>query len=116
MDIDLNDGEFTKLLFFHLRQTHDFDGFRQWVTEVLAKRASQQQIILVQLEEIKIQQEAILDERLGIRTQISQQTRTALAEDENLDVNQMKAYLESQFAKDFEHLQARSQNRVKPEI
>lgn len=108
MDIDLIDGEFTKLLFFHLRQTHDFDGFRQWVTEVLTRRVSQQQIIMAQLEEVKIQQEAILDERLGIRTQIAQQIRAALVEDENADVDQMKAYLESQFAKDFERLQARS--------
>lgn len=108
MDIDLIDGEFTKLLFFHLRQTHDFDGFRQWVTGVLTRRVSQQQIIMAQLEEVKIQQEAILDERLGIRTQIAQQIRAALVEDENADVDQMKAYLESQFAKDFERLQARS--------
>jgi DNA invertase Pin-like site-specific DNA recombinase len=109
MDIDLIDGEFAKLLFFHLRQTHDFDGFRQWVTEVLTRRQSLQQIILAQLEEVKIQQEAIMDERLGIRTQISQQIRAALVKDENADVVQMKAYLESQFAKDFERLQARSQ-------
>jgi hypothetical protein len=39
-----------------------------------------------------------------------------LAEDENLDVTQMKAYLESQFAKDFERLQARSQKLDKREL
>jgi hypothetical protein len=50
-----------------------------------------------------------MDERLGIRTQISQQLRATLVGDENADVVQMKAYLESQFAKDFERLQARSQ-------
>lgn len=109
MNVNLIDSEFAKLLFIHLRHTHDFDGFRQWVTEVLAKKQNQHQIILTQLKEVKIQQEAIMDERLGIRTQISQQIRTALAEDSNLDVEQMKSYLESQFAKDIERLQARSQ-------
>lgn len=92
MNVSLIDGEFSKLLLIHLRQTHDFDGFRQWVTEVLAKKQNQHQIILAQLEEIKIRQEAIMDERLGIRTQINQPIRTALAEDSNLDVEQMKSY------------------------
>jgi DNA invertase Pin-like site-specific DNA recombinase len=109
VDIALVDGEFTTLLFRHLRQTHDFDGFRQWVTEVLTRRQSQQQIIQAQLEEVKIQQEAILDERLGIRAQIAQQLRAAVVEDEHADVDQLKAYLESLFAKDIERLQARSQ-------
>ncbi len=109
IDIDLVDGEFAKLLFFHLRHTHDFDGFRKWVTEVLARRENQRQIVLAQLEEVKVQQEAIMDERLGIRTQINQQIRVLLGEDENVDVEQMKAHLESQFANDFARLQTRSQ-------
>ena len=109
IDIELVDGEFAKLLFFHLRQTHDFDGFRQWVTQVLARRESQRQIVLAQLEEVKVQHEAIMDERLGIRAQINQQIRSALVEDETIDVERLKAYLEYQFAKDFERLQARSQ-------
>ncbi len=35
IEIDLVDTAFTTLFFEHLRQTHDFDGFKQWINEVL---------------------------------------------------------------------------------
>ena len=52
--------EFTALVFTLLRQTHELDGFRQWMNEVLQKQLTQRASTLAQLEEIAIQQEAML--------------------------------------------------------
>jgi len=109
IETDLVDREFTKLLFTHLKQTHELDGFRQWVNEVLQKQQAQRAITLAQLEEIAVQQEAILDERLAHRTHISQQIKAALAEDETADVEALKARFEQEAAADIERLRTRSQ-------
>ncbi len=63
------------MLFLHLRQTHDFDMFRQRVNEVIQKQTTQLEIIMKQLEEIEVQQESLLEERLAIRAHINQQVK-----------------------------------------
>lgn len=108
IEADLVDGEFTKLLFTHLRQTHEFDGFRQWITDVLQKRKTQTEIILAQLEEIAVQQEAILDEKLAIRTHINLQVKAALAEDETADIEALKSRFEKEAEQDIQRLRIRS--------
>lgn len=108
IEIDLVDREFTKLLFTHLRQTDEFDGFRQWITDMLQKRKTQIEIVMAQLEEIAVQQEAILDEKLAIRTHINQQVKAALAEDEAADVEALKVKFEQEVKQDIERLRIRS--------
>jgi hypothetical protein len=109
VEVSLIDSEFTTLLFTHLRQTHEFDGFAQFLNEVLQKRKTQTEIILAQLEEIQAQQEAILDERLSIRTHINQQIKAAVAEDEETEVDELKMRFEQEATRDIERLRVRSQ-------
>lgn len=109
VDIDLVDNAFTQLLFKHLRQVHDFDNFKQWGEEIIQKREIQKEIIFAQLEEIKIQQEAIMDERIALRTHINQQIKAALAKDDTVDIEELKTQFEAQIATDIERLRVRSQ-------
>jgi hypothetical protein len=104
----LIDTEFTKRLFLHLRQTHDFDMFRQWVTEVIQKQTTQLEIIQKQLEEVEIQQETILDERLAIRAHINQQIKDALASDKTANSEELRERFEQEAAQDIERLRKRT--------
>ena len=108
IECDLIDGEFTKLLFTHLRQTNELDGFHQWITDVLQKRKTQTEIVMAQLEEIAVQQEAILDEKLAIRTHITEQVKAALAEDKAADVEALKVQFEQEVKQDIERLNIRA--------
>lgn len=95
-------------LFSHLRQTHDFDVFRQWIAEVVQKQASLLETITQQLAEIDRQQEAILDEKLAIRTHISQQVREALSLDPTANADELRTRFEEEAAREFERLRKRS--------
>jgi hypothetical protein len=108
IEVTLIDSAFTERLFAHLRETHDFDIFRQWVGEVIQKQTTQREIILTQLGEIEQQQEAILDEKLAIRTHINQQIKEARTNDPTADIEQLKIQFEREAAKDLERLQKRS--------
>lgn len=109
IEVKLIDTEFTKRLFAHLEQTRDFDVFRQWVNEVIQKQATQLDIITKQLEEIELQQEAILDERLAIRTHINQQIKEALTKDPQADSEELRERFEKEAEQDVKRLQKRSQ-------
>ena len=108
IEVDLVDGEFTTLLFAHLRQTHDFDLFRQWIADVVQKQTSLLENITLQLAEIDRQQEAILDEKLGVRAHINQQIKEAVAKDPTADLELLKARFEEEAAPEFERLRRRS--------
>lgn len=108
IEVDLVDSEFTKRLFAHLRKTHDFDLFRQWIAEVVRKQASLLDTINTQLAEIDRQQEAILDQQLALRAHINQQIREATAGDETADVEELKTRFEKEAAGEFERLRRRS--------
>ena len=108
IEVDLVDSEFSKRLFSHLRQTHDFDLFRQWIAEIVQKQASLLETITSQLAEIDRQQEAILDEKLSIRAHINQQIKVALQSDPTADEDELKKRFEQEATPDVERLRRRS--------
>jgi len=72
-DIDVRtiDNVFEPLFFAHMRETRDFDVYRQWVREETERHTSLLATIDQQLTEIDNQQEDILTERLAIRRSIN---------------------------------------------
>lgn len=108
IEVDLVDAEFTKRLFYHLRQTHDFDLFRQWIADVVQKQASLLETITMQLTEIDYQQEGILDLKLALQTHINQQIKEAVAADPTANIEELKAKFEEEAAPEFERLRRRS--------
>jgi len=108
MEVDFVDTEFTKLLLTHLRDTHDFDEFRTWIEDVTNKQVALVDIIHTQLAEIERQQEAILDDRLAIRTQITEQIKQAVAQDPTTDIEKLREQLEHAASQDLERLRKRA--------
>ena len=108
IEVDLVDNAFMQRLFLHLRETHDFDIFRQWIAEVVKRQASMLDTIYQQLAEIDSQQEANLDEKLAIRARINQEIKQALLDQPTINVEQLKAQLEEEAAGEFERLRKRT--------
>ena len=55
-----------------LEHTHDFDGYRQWLTEEAKRQQDAQSILIDQLEEIELRLESIQDEILSLRVDMKQ--------------------------------------------
>lgn len=108
IEVDLVDSAFTNRLFSHLRQTHDFDLFRQWIAEVVQKQASLLESITSQLAEIDRQQEAILDEKLHLRAYINQQIKEAVLVDPTANEDELRTRFEEEAKPDVERLRRRS--------
>jgi Resolvase, N terminal domain len=102
------DDVFEEVFFDHMRETRDFDVFKQWVGEVIQKQEGRLATIRAQLEEIDHQEEAIIDDRLAIRAHINEEVRNAKAQNLQVDTEALKRQLEEEAAKDFERLQKRS--------
>ena len=69
------DTAFTKRFFERLEATHDFDEYQRWISEETQKQETLSTSISQQLQQIDIQQEAILQEIVDIRTQIREKVR-----------------------------------------
>jgi DNA invertase Pin-like site-specific DNA recombinase len=110
IDIDVIDTAFTERFLERLSETHDFDSYLQWVEEEAAQQAVIANSLLCQLQEIENRQEAILDERLAIRTQINAKVREAVEKEPQADVNTLKKKYEAEVAGDLERLERKSLN------
>ena len=102
------DSVFEEVFFDHMRETHDFDVFRQWVAEVIHKQEGRLATIKAQLEEIDHQQEDILDLQLAVRRHINEQIKQALEKDPTADADALKAKFEEEASPEFERLRKRS--------
>ncbi len=94
IEVNLVDTVFIQRLFTHLRNTRDFDGFRIWYEDVVQKQQSHIEIINSQLAEVENLQEAVLDDKLAIRSHINEQIKQALAADPYTDTQRLKEQLE----------------------
>ena len=103
------DSVFEEVFFDHMRETRDFDVFRQWVGEVISKQEGKLATIKAQLEEIDRQDEAILDDRLALRAHINDQIKKAKAKNPQVDAEALKRQLESEASHDFERLHQRGE-------
>jgi len=108
IEVSVIDDAFTKRFFERLQETHDFDEYRRWIAESTQRQVSLIETIKTQLAEIERQQEAILDEKLAIRTQINESIREAHVANPTLDREELKKRLEEEAAPDFERLQKRA--------
>ena len=108
VDIDVIDEAFTKQFLARLSETHDFDQYIQWVEEEAEQQAKVAGTLVSQLAEIESQQEAILDERLAIRTHINAKVRAALVKDPLADVDTLKKQFAEEVAGNLERLEKRS--------
>jgi hypothetical protein len=102
------DAEAGKRFLARLQETHDLDEYQQWIRDEAEKIDNQVALIHTQLAKIDEAQEAILDEKLAIRTQINAQIKQAAAQDPTIDTETLKAHLEEAAQADLERLRLRS--------
>ncbi len=108
IEVSVIDDAFTQRFFERLQETHDFDEYRRWIAESTQRQVSLIESLTSQLAEIERQQEAILDEKLAIRTQIKEKIQEAQAADPSVDGEELKKRLEEEAAPDIERLQKRA--------
>jgi len=96
IDASLVDQEFTTRLFSHLRTTHDFDIYRQWLDVEREKRIARLANITTQLNKIDIEQEAVLTEIADVRKQITETIRQKLQQEPLLNEEELRKQLEKE--------------------
>ena len=109
IDTDLIDREVGKIFLARLQETHDLDEYQQFLRGEAEKVDNQIALIHTQLAKIDEAQEAILDEKIAIRTQINQQIKQAVTKDPSIDTDGLKAQLEEEAKPDLERLRLRSE-------
>ncbi len=72
IEVSLIDGAFVTLLFSKLESTHDFDGYRAWLSAEAKRQTESQGVVIVQLAELELRLESIQDEKLAIRVEVKQ--------------------------------------------
>jgi len=102
------DTEFLKRFFAHLRSTHDFDNYHQYVKAMEEQQASTTMLLTSQLHHVEQQQAEIVDELLSIRRDIAKQVAEIVEEDQSLDPEQVKQKLEEEHAPVVRDLRKRS--------
>ena len=107
IEVSVLDEAFTKRFFERLRETHDFDEYQRWIAESTQRQVSLIESINSQLAEIERQQEAILDEKLAIRTHVNEQIKEAQASNPTVDTDKLKKRLEDEAAPDIVRLEKR---------
>ncbi len=96
IDARVIDAEFTKRFFEHLQATHDFDEYQQWLGQEVQKQAMHLTSITQQLQQVDMQQEAILQEIVDIRTQIKEKILLEQETDPLRDGEALKKRLEAE--------------------
>ncbi len=109
IDCKAIDAEVGKRFLERLQEIHDLDEYHHWLKEVSEKVDNQVSLIHTQLAKIDEAQEAILDEKLAIRTQINAEVKQAVIKDPAIDTDALKAQLEKAAAPDLERLRLRSE-------
>jgi hypothetical protein len=98
----LIDNAFTGVFFEHLKETHDFDEYRQWVETETKQHEGLISSLEKQLKQFDAKQNAILDEIVAIRTQIAE---TAKNEEEKRQLEKEASPVISKFRAKFTSLE-----------
>ena len=70
------DDAFTDVFFTHLEETHDFDDYQRWINIEMEQHESLLNNLQKQIKQFDMNQDAILNEILAIRTQIAATAKT----------------------------------------
>ncbi len=88
MDADVIDEAFSKRFLQHMEETHDFDQYQRYITDVLQKRDEAAAAIQGQLKTLADRQQAIMAEIIDIRAKIIEK---AQSEEERKQLEQQAA-------------------------
>jgi DNA invertase Pin-like site-specific DNA recombinase len=101
------DNAFTDRFFDRLQETHDFDEYRRYLAEIVQKHLRVTESITTQLAEIDRQQEALLDEKLAVRSHINERIREAVTTNPGSNLEELRVQFEKEAQPDLERLERR---------
>jgi DNA invertase Pin-like site-specific DNA recombinase len=114
--VSLIDSEFSAVFFEHLRGSHEFDHYRQFVDNAEGRIASASDDLQTQLDEILRLQEEITDEILATRRSITVQVRERCLADPDADPDMIKQQLELEAEPVIRSLRNRSAKLEEPKV
>jgi DNA invertase Pin-like site-specific DNA recombinase len=108
INVEIIDKPFLKRFFEHLRSTHDFDNYHQYIKGIVTQKESTTTLLNSQLQNVEKQQSEIVDELLSIRRDIAKQVAEIVEADPTLDADAVKQKLDDEYAPVVRDLRKRS--------